>query len=139
MSKFSENLKKYLKAYLFTFVISFLFGALVFVLIFFLSKNKMTVVGALNSSAISAVILLSFGILAFVSSCGMFDSMTYGFSQLGSSMFAKKANRHHDFQSYREEKMAKRQASANYYVAILFASVPFVIAATVLLIIVETY
>ena len=139
MSKFSENFKKYLPSYLLTIGISFLAGVVVFLLIFFLSKNKMTVVGALNSVAISAVILLSLGILSFVANAGTFDSMSYGFYQLGSSMFGKKANKYHDFNSYREEKNIKRKASANYYWAFIFASIPFVIASTVLLIIVETY
>ena len=138
MSKASENFKKYLKTYLLTFAISFLAGCGLFCLFFFLPKDSMTVVGALNASSIVGVILFSLGLLSFIANAGTFDSMSYGFYQLGSSMFGKKANKHHDFQAYKEEKIAKRKASANYFWPILISSVPFLIVTTVLLIIVET-
>ena len=132
MSKFTENFKKYLPQYFLVFFISFIAGATIFLLIFFLSKNKMTIAGALNSSAISFVILFSLGILAFVARCGTFDSMSYGFSQLTSSMFAKKANRHHDFNEYKEDKRMKRSVTPNTWVAILFSSIPFGVSIIVL-------
>ena len=132
MSKFSDNFKKYLQAYIATFVVSFLVGVVIFLLVFFLSKNKMTLVGAINSSAISGVILFSLGVLAFVSNMGMFDSLTYGFNQLGSSLFGKKANKFHDFNEYRDEKIMKRKVSANYYWPILISSIPYIIALVIL-------
>ena len=132
MSKFTESFKKYWMKYLIAFFISFLVGATIFLLLFFLSKNKMTLVGALNSSAISFVILFSFAILAFVGSTGMFDSLSYGFSQLGHSMFGKKANQLHDFNEYKQNKNAKRMVTPRFWVAMLFSSIPFGVAIIVL-------
>lgn len=132
MGKVKDNIKKYLPQHLIILLISFVIGVVIFLLLFFLSKNKMTLLAAVNSSAISGVILFSFGILASVNSAGAFDSLTYGFNQLSSSLFAKKANRYNDFNEYRNAKIEKRKNGAYYFLPIIVSSIPFFIALVVL-------
>lgn len=135
MNRFTMNFKKFLKIYIISFVISILVGATIF-LIYFFVKNQ-TLIDAVNAATIAFVSLLGAGLLALMARSGMFDSFSYGFSQLFTSMFSKKANTYNDFSAYREEKITKRSASPSIYLAIIFASILFGIATLVLFIILK--
>ena len=134
-NKFVANFRKFFVAYLWTFIISIVVGITVFLLLFFLGPNQISMIGALDGSTIAALALLGIGGLAFIANQGMFDSFSYGFGQLGSAIFAKKANKYNDYQGYLEKKRAIRASSPKYFMAILFASIPYLIATLILFII----
>lgn len=136
MNKIVLNIKKYLKAYIISFMISILVGIAIFSLYFFIKGQ--TLIEAVNASTIAFVVLLGAGLLALVARLGMFDSFSYGFNQLTSAMFAKKANKYNDFSSYREDKRTKREASPSICYVIILASIIFGIATLVLFIILKS-
>ena len=127
------NFRKYLKAYLITFFVSLAIGVVIFSLFFFI--NSQTLIAATDGASVAFIVLISCGALAFVARQGMFDSFTYGFGQMFSSMFAKKANKMNDYHSYLDEKKAKREATPSLFLAIILAALIFGIIALVLFII----
>ena len=136
MNKFTMNFRKFLKIYLISFGISLFIGLTIFFIFFFV--NSQSIVAALNGATVAFVVLLAAGALAFVARNGMFDSLSYGFSQLFTSMFSKKANKYNDFNAYKDEKAQKRTSSPNIYLAVLLASLIFGIATLVLFIIIKS-
>lgn len=137
-NKFILNFKKYFISYLISFIIGIFVGAIIFVLMFFAGPNVMTFVGALDGLSVATLSLLGVGGLMFVAHEGMFDSLTYGFNQLTTSMFNKKANRYNDYPTYLENKRTSRKSSANYFASILFSSIPYLIATIIMFILSKT-
>ena len=135
MNKFVLNVKKFWKVYLAALIISIIVGVVIFVIFFFV--NNQTIIAAVNGTTIAFVVLFACGILAFVARSGMFDSLSYGFNQMFSSMFAKKANKYNDFNAYKEDKITKRSSSPSVYIVIILASLLFAIAMLVLYIIIR--
>ena len=135
---FLNNFRKYFVAYLVTFIISFVVGAIIFLLVFLLGPNQMTFIGALDGLTIAFLCLLGISGLGFVTNQGMFDSLSYGVSQVATSMFHKQANKMNDYQGYLEKKRMIRASSPNYYMAILFSSIPYLIATIVMFILSKT-
>ena len=87
---------------------------------------------ALDGVALATVILLGFGGLLFVSYEGFFDIFAYGFKQLFTSRFSKKANENNDFPGYKVDKRTKREAAPKIFLSVLAAGVLFLIALIVL-------
>ena len=136
MNNLTMNLRKFLKIYLISFGISLFIGLTIFFIFFFV--NSQSIIAALNGATVAFVVLLAAGALAFVARNGMFDSLSYGFSQLFTSMFSKKANKYNDFNAYKDEKNQKRTSSPSIYLAVLLASLIFGIATLVLFIIIKS-
>ena len=136
MNKFTLNFRKYLKIYIISFVASFLIGVAIFIIYFFVKNHSL--LDAVNAATISFISLLGVGVLAWVVRSGMFDSLSYGFSQMFTSMFSKKPNKYNDFNAYREDRITKRQSTPNIYLAIIFASLLFGIITLVLFIVFKT-
>lgn len=137
-NKFILSFRKHFVAYLVTFIIATVIGVAIFLLIFFLGPSKMTIIGALDGVTIASLVALGIAGLAFVANQGMFDSLTYGFGQLTTAMFNKKANKYNDYTAYLDKKRVVRANSAKFFMAILFASIPFVIATLILFILTRT-
>ena len=125
MSKFTDNVKKYLKTYLFTAAISFVIGVVVFLLYYFLRDR--TLIAAIDGVTMAGIILLGGGLLCLVAHFGAFDTMSYGFRQMFTSMFAKEANKFNDMAEYKEDRNKKRAASSHYYYVMMIVSLLFFI------------
>ncbi|MBO6280212.1 MAG: DUF3899 domain-containing protein [Bacilli bacterium] len=130
MKKIIENIKKNLKTYIWTFIISTLVGLGVFLFFYFFQKQ--TYVGALNGAGVAFAALFGIGILCWLGRFGAYDTMSYGFVQMITSMFGKEANKHNDFSAYKQEKNARRKLSSNYYFVIMFVSLLFLITFVIL-------
>lgn len=134
MGKFKTGFLKHKKAYLITFFVCLGIELAIFLLMFFLNEGH-SVIRALNAATLAFFIMISISGLSFVTAAGTFDSMAYGFSQWGSSMFSKKPNKYHDFNEYKQQKVAKRSSSAKAYASMLFSTIPFFVVTIVLLIV----
>ena len=130
MSKFSENFKKNLTTYIVTTIIAFLVGVAVFLLYFFLTYKDLY--SAVNASFITSAVLLGGGLLIWVSEQGTFDSLVYGFKQMFTFTFNKKANKLNDYGAYKQEKNAKRADAPKIFLCFIAASLIFIIALIVL-------
>ncbi len=130
MGKFIFHIRKYLKVYLITAVVSLAVGAGIFCLYYFLRDQ--TLIAAIDGVSMAGVILLGVGILCLLARLGAFDTMSYGFKQMFSSMFAKEANKYNDMAGYKEEKREKRASSSYYYVVMMIVSLLFFIAFAIL-------
>ena len=127
------NFKKYRLVYLISALISLLVGVGIF-LAYFLTHDS-TMYAAINGSSLSAVIVLGIGGLMFVANEGFFDIFSYGFKQVGASLFSKKPNENNDFASYKENANIKRQDKPKIFLSILFSGVLCLLAMVVLRII----
>lgn len=136
MSKFTENFVKYLKAYLLTAFIAFVIGVITFLLVFFFKEKSLS--NAIDGCTIAFVGLLGVGGLMWLAELGSFDSLAYGFKQLFTTQFAKKANKYNDYAGYLQEKKAVRAHSPHLYFAFIFTSLIFGIALAILEIILHT-
>lgn len=117
------------KVHIITSIIFLIIGVGIF-LAFFLT-NK-TLYGALNGTAFSGIILLSFGGLSWVAREGFFDFASYGFKQMGSMIFGRKPNAYNDYPSYREYRDERRKTAPHFYVSILIIGVLFIVAYIIL-------
>ncbi len=130
MGKAIDNFKKYFKQYLITFIVSMIIGAGLFLSLFFVYGQKL--LGALNGTGITFAVLIGAGTMVWVTRAGMFDSMSYGFNQMFSSMFSKNPNKYNDFVKYKEDRETKRRNSPNLYLSILLSGLLFAIAFVIL-------
>ena len=137
MGKFALEFNKHRIPYIVSFFIMLAIGGVVFLLIFLLGNKALTLVGALDAATVSSIVILSISGLFFVASVGFFDSFSYGFKQMFTSMFSKTPNKHHDYQAYRDEKATQRKSAPRYYMSFLFSAVLFIIATIVLFILVR--
>ena len=124
------QIKKYWKINLLTFIISIVVGVGIFCLIFFL--RNMTLLSAVDGSAIGGVSVLLVGLLMWVSHLGAFDTFVFGFKQLGSMFFAKDARRDGNYADYKQNKAEARANSSYNFVAVIAAGLLLLIAVAVL-------
>lgn len=129
--------RKSFKEYLITSIISFVIGVGIFLLVYFIRGKGL--VGASDGCLLSAAILISACGLIYVTREGFFDIFAYGFKQLGSMIFSKKANANNDFPGYKEEKRIFRQNKTRYYLFIGLVGLVFVTAFIIIKIILSKY
>lgn len=137
MEKFSTRFIKYWKTYLITFFISLAVCGGVFCLVYFLSGQGLIALS--NGLTISGAVLLGCGLLVWITKQGFFDFASYGFKQVGSSLF----NRHEpakydDYPGYRQMMSEKRKTSPDYWFPIVVVGALVFIAAIVVMIILNT-
>lgn len=131
MKKLILSLKKYPKAFIISSIVGVIIGFVVFCIFYFV-LSKMTIVGAINGTSVAgAVLIATFG-LVWLSRNGAFDTMSYGFKQMFTSMFNREANRYNNFAEYKEDKNAKREVASLSYFSFLAVSLLFFIAFAVL-------
>lgn len=130
MGKIKDNFLKGLKAYLITGIIASVLGVVIFCLFYFL-KNR-TLFDAINASTLTFVILISIGGLMAVGHYGMFDGIAYGFRQLFTSAFSKKANKLNDFPGYVQQKRIVREHSPIIGLSFVAVSLVFLIVLIIL-------
>lgn len=129
----SETKNNSFITYLISLIISLIIGCIIFCLYFFL-RNK-SLYDAINATSLAGVLLVCLGGLMFVSNEGFFDFVSYGFKQIGSSIFSKKANENNDFANYKQENTVKRKSKPKIFVCFLISGVVFLVAMIVLRII----
>lgn len=135
-SKFRKDFKYYLIAAAITLAIGIGFFCL-----FFFLRGRTIGHGLVNwqdSLMIVGVILLCCGGLMAVAHEGFFDIFSYGFKQLGSSMFAKNAKTYNDFPGYKEDKKQKRNTSPKYFAVVLVVAAVFLVAALVVYLVLKS-
>ena len=127
-----ENKKKSIdwKIYIIAAIIALAIGAGIFCLYFFL--NNMTIIAACNASIVAGVSLVGLGALIVLARLGTFDTFTYGFMQLGSSMFGRQPKKYNDMVEYKQAKYDERKEKSKYYFAIMIVGALFFIATLVL-------
>lgn len=130
MKALINNIRRYFKVYLVTFIVSIVIGMAIFFAYYFTMATKY--VAALNGTGVASLALGGVALLAWIGKMGAYDSMSYGFKQMFSSMFGKDPNKYRDFASYKEEKYIKRKSSSKYYFVILFAAFLFLLTFIIL-------
>ena len=120
------------KAHIITAIISIIIGTGIF-LAFFLTKRSLY--GAFNGVTYAAISLIGGGVLYWVAREGFFDFVSYGFKQLGTMMFSKKANELNNFSVYKEYKNELREKKAKCYITVILVGVLFLIATIIIAII----
>lgn len=130
MNKFKEHMIKFKKAYLLSFGISSVAGVAVFLIFYFTSGQ--TLLGALNGTGVAGVLLLGAGGLCLLARLGAFDTMSYGFRQWFSAMFAREANKYNNMSDYKDQKTKERAKASYYYYVIMIVSLFFFIAFIIL-------
>ena len=131
MKKLILSIKKYPKSFIITSIVDVTLGTAVF-LIFYLWLNKFKLIGALNGTGVAGLVLIAVFGLAWLSRNGAFDTISYGFGQMFTSMFARKANKYNDFASYKEDKNTKREIASLSYFSHLFVGVLFLLSFAIL-------
>jgi hypothetical protein len=130
MKRAFEQFKKHWIMNLVTFIISLMIAALIFCLMFFLRDR--TFGDAVNSVGFATIIILLLGLLSWMAHLGAFDTISFGFKQVGSMLFAKDARRDGSFADYRADKIKKRDNSSFNFIAILLAGILLTIVLIVL-------
>ena len=126
LHRFIENIRKHLKTYVITLVVSIVVGLAIFFLYYFLKGQDM--LALLDGTGVAGVALLGAGLLCLVARLGAFDTMSYGFRQMFSSMFAKEANQYNNMADYKEDRRIKRESASYYYIVMMVVSALFFIA-----------
>jgi len=131
--KKKEEKKKRLKADIITCIITIVIGVVIFLLYYYLRGHHL--IDAVNGCSLTAVIIISAALLVLVARLGAFDTFVYGFKQLGAVFFTKNPRKYNNMGEYVQQKNIERQSKGKYYIPMLIASAPFVIATVVLQII----
>lgn len=137
MRKLFISLRKYPKAFIITMIVGLLVGLTVFLIYYFAIFNQ-TIVGALNGTGVAGAVLVAAFVLAWLSRNGAFDTLSYGFGQMFTSMFARKANKYNDFADYKQQKNTKREVASMAYVTLLLDGFIYLIAFGILEIVFHT-
>ena len=119
-----------LKPYIISGIISLLFGAFIFILFFIILKMSV-----LDGTGFAAILLLASAGIIWVTREGFFDIFSYGFRQLGSTIFSKKPNEFNDFAGYKEMKFSLREKRSKYYISIAIVGALFLLVTVILSII----
>lgn len=128
-----ENKKFNIKPYIIAGAISLVVGAVIFLLFFFLKDRSLRV--AIDGASYAGIILITISLLIIVTRFGFFDIFSYGFKQLGASMFNKNASKYNDFPGYKQQINSNRVKKPKYYFSILLIGLLFIIAAIIMLLI----
>lgn len=115
------------KPYIISGIISLIIGAGLTCAIFFGFKRSLS-----DGFSISAVLLISAGLLIWVSREGFFDLLTYGFRQLGSQLFSKKPNEYNNFAEYKQVYNEYREKRSKYFISVILIGAIFLIVTIIL-------
>ena len=116
-----------LKPYIIAGIISLLLGGFIFILFSVILKKS-----PVDGAGYASIILVSAAGLIWVVREGFFDIFTYGFRQLGATLFSKTPNEYNDFAGYKEVKFAKREKRSKYFISVAIVGGLFLLATIVL-------
>ena len=119
---------KGLKTTLIYLLISSALSVCVFCLYYYLMLDKLgPYIAPINASAIVSISFIGFGVLVILTRWGAFDTFSYGFSTMFSSMFAKKVKQYDDLVQYKKIKSIKRDVAPNYYLAFFLVGLVYIV------------
>lgn len=130
MKRLLAHIRKHFKAYLVTFIVALAIGLGIFLTFYFLHKSKY--IGAMDGTGVAFLALTGIALLIWIGKLGAYDSMSYGFKQMFTSMFGRNPSKYNDFAGYKEEKSQQRKSSSKLYFAMLFVAILFGIAYVIL-------
>ena len=122
--------KRNLKPYLIAGIISLAVGGIISTLIILLSR-----LGVVDGFAFASLALLASSGLIWIAREGFFDIFSYGFSQLGRSMFSKKPNEFNNYSEYKSAKNTEREKKSKYYISVAIVGAFFLLVTIILFII----
>lgn len=115
-----------LKPYIIAAIISIIIGVGFTLLMFFGFKRPL-----IDGTGYSSIILIAAGLLIIIAREGFFDIFSYGFRQLGSQLFSKKANEFNDYPHYKEAINEVRKRKSKYYLSLIVVGVIFLLVTIV--------
>lgn len=124
---------KKIKPYFIVSAISLIIGAGVFCLVFFLKDQSL--MAACNGTSLAGIVLIFLGVISLVNRLGAFDTISFGFRQMGASMFAKDPRSAGNFTDYKEYKNEIRKTRSKGFIAMFCVGVVFMLVYIVLQII----
>ena len=124
------------KSFILTFVFSLIFGAAVFCLYFFLKNQSLK--DAVDACSVAGVALLGGGLMVVITRLGAFDTFSFGFKQLLTSMFNKDPNAYNSLADYKLQKYDERKTKKATYLMLFLAGGVYLLAVVVLEIILNT-
>ncbi len=136
MKKVFEQIRKHWLTNLITFLISLTIGVAIF-LVMFLTRNR-TIIAAIDGVTVGGLVILAMGLLCWLSFLGAFDLLTFGFKQLGNTLFSKDPRKAGHFEEFQDEKRQKRLSSSYNFIAMMAAGLLILIAIPILEIIYKT-
>lgn len=130
MKKLKENFLSYWKTHLVVFIVGLILGTSIFLLWFYL--NEKSLFDAVNAATLAFLINFAVGMFIYLGSTGMFDGIVYGFGQVFTSAFARKANKMNNYAGYVEQKRIKRSHGPFVQIGLIAASLIFLVLLIVL-------
>lgn len=124
------------KSFILTFVFSLIFGAAVFCLYFFLKNQSLK--DAVDACSVAGVALLGGGLMVVITRLGAFDTFSFGFKQLLTSMFNKDPSAYNSLADYKLQKYDERKTKKATYLMLFLAGGVYLLAVVVLEIILNT-
>lgn len=124
------------KSFIITFLVGLIIGGVIFCLHFFI--KGMTLINAINACSISGVSLFGVALIVIITRLGAFDTFSYGFKQMFSSMFGRDPNVYNSLADYKLEKYDQRKKKNASYVMFFLVGLLFFLAVIVLEIILHT-
>ena len=124
------------KSFILTFVFSLIFGAAVFCLYFFLKNQSLK--DAVDACSVAGVALLGGGLMVVITRLGAFDTFSFGFKQLLTSMFNKDPNAYNSLADYKLQKYDERKTKKATYLMLFLAGGVYLLAVVILEIILNT-
>lgn len=124
------------KSFIVTFLVGLIIGGVIFCLYFFI--KGMTLINAINACSISGVSLFGVALIVIITRLGAFDTFSYGFKQMLSSMFGRDPNVYNSLADYKLEKYDQRKKKKASYIMFFLDGLLFFLAVIVLEIILHT-
>lgn len=124
------------KSFIVTFLVGLIIGGVIFCLYFFI--KGMTLINAINACSISGVSLFGVALIVIITRLGAFDTFSYGFKQMFSSMFGRDPNVYNSLADYKLEKYDQRKKKNASYLMFFLVGLLFFLAVIVLEIILHT-
>lgn len=131
-----EKQRKNVRPYVIAAAVSFVIGAVIFCLFFFLKSRSIS--AAVDGTSYAGIILITLSLFIMIARFGFFDIFSYGFKQLGASMFNKQASKYNDFPGYKQEMNAVRERRSKYFLSMLSVGALYLVAAIILLLILRS-
>lgn len=118
------------KSFIVTFLVGLIIGGVIFCLYFFI--KGMTLINAINACSISGVSLFGVALIVIITRLGAFDTFSYGFKQMFSSMFGRDPNVYNSLADYKLEKYDQRKKKNASYLMFFLVGLLFFLAVIVL-------
>ena len=131
--------KKFTKTYVITSIVSFVVSAGIFCMIVFWFKGPLPETGTYafykqlsDGASVTGIIVFSVGALSWVGKQGFFDFASFGFKQLGTMLFNKKAKTQYTYEEYLVNKQEGRKDTSNFFIPIMIVGFMFLLAAVII-------